>query len=76
MVVGAGSADCVLAARLAQNTAAQVLLIEAGDSASSPAIAVPMGFATLMGQEPHNGVTAPPKSRACCNAGWPCRAAV
>lgn len=54
VVVGAGSSGCVLAARLAQNTAARVLLIEAGGSASSPAIAMPMGFATLMGQGPHN----------------------
>ena len=54
VVVGAGSSGCVLAARLAQNTMARVLLIEAGGSASSPAISMPMGFATLMGKGPHN----------------------
>jgi choline dehydrogenase len=51
IVVGAGSAGCVLAARLSEDPGARVLLIEAGPKDSTPLIRVPMGFGKLLGNE-------------------------
>jgi choline dehydrogenase len=45
IVVGAGSAGCVIAARLSENQRHSVLLLEAGGRDSNPWIHVPMGFA-------------------------------
>lgn len=42
VIVGAGPAGCVLAARLSQDPACQVLLIEAGGSDSNPLLGVPL----------------------------------
>jgi len=42
VIVGAGSADCVLAARLSEDPAAQVTLIEAGGPDDAPEIHVPL----------------------------------
>ena len=47
IVVGAGTAGCILAARL--SASARVLLLEAGGEDSSPWIHVPVGYAKLMG---------------------------
>ena len=47
IIVGAGSAGCVLANRLSENPAASVCLIEAGPVDSHPLIHMPIGFSML-----------------------------
>jgi choline dehydrogenase-like flavoprotein len=44
VIVGGGSAGCVLAARLSEMEAARVLLIEAGPRDTNPYIHLPVGF--------------------------------
>jgi len=45
VIVGAGSAGCVLAARLSEDPAAEVLLIEAGGGDRHPNVKIPAAFA-------------------------------
>ncbi len=44
VIVGAGSAGCVLAARLSEDPATRVLLLEAGGADRSPWIHIPLGY--------------------------------
>jgi choline dehydrogenase len=48
IIVGAGSAGCVLANRLSADPNRQVLLLEAGPEDSNPWIHVPLGFGKLV----------------------------
>ena len=45
VIVGGGTSGCVLAARLSEDAAARVCLIEAGGKDTNPLIHIPVGFA-------------------------------
>ena len=48
IIIGAGSAGCVIAARLSEDPALKVLVIEAGGKDSHPYIHMPLGFLKAM----------------------------
>jgi choline dehydrogenase len=48
IVVGAGSAGCVVAARLTEDPGSRVLLLEAGGRDSNPWIHIPLGYGKTM----------------------------
>ena len=54
VIVGGGSAGCVLAGRLSENPARSVCLIEAGPDDRDPRIRIPLGVAMLIGNRKYD----------------------
>lgn len=72
VIVGAGSAGCVLAARLTEDPAVRVALVEAGGPDTDPAIRVPSASLTLLGTELDWGYeTVPQPGIDGRSVGWP-----
>lgn len=64
VIVGGGSAGCVLAARLSENPAARVCLLEAGRRDTNPLIHMPVGFAKMTAGPLTWGLTTAPQKHA------------
>ena len=73
IIVGAGSAGCVLANRLSADGKNQVLLLEAGGSDRSPLIQVPLGYGLTFADPKYNWMytTAPEPALNGRTSFWP-----
>jgi choline dehydrogenase-like flavoprotein len=64
IIVGAGSAGCVLANRLTEDKGARVLLVEAAGSDRHPYIQIPLGVGKLQQHRMFDFPSGPRRSRA------------
>lgn len=73
IIVGAGSAGCVLANRLSKDPRNSVLLLEAGGSDRSPLIQIPLGYGLTFSDPKYNWMydTEPDPALANRSAYWP-----
>jgi choline dehydrogenase len=71
IVVGAGTAGCVLASRLSRDPGAQVLLLEAGDAEPPDEVAIPPAWPTLQGTRADWGGLIVPMAEAGVQGPWP-----
>lgn len=73
IIVGAGSAGCVLANRLSESGRSRVLLVEAGPKDGTPLIGMPKGFGALLQNATHvrHFMTEPPADGSMRAENWP-----